>query len=72
MGLKRCGSHNHAIPVSGDIEPLLGAVVAGLDPATYRDKALFAKLMDTRVKPAYDVQPIRNTLPWTRTSIPQP
>jgi hypothetical protein len=29
-------------------------VVAGLDPATHREKALLAKRIDTRVKPAYD------------------
>jgi hypothetical protein len=31
------------------------AVVAGLDPAIHREKVLLSKRMDTRVKPAYDV-----------------
>jgi hypothetical protein len=29
-------------------------VIAGLDPAIHRPKAIFAVLMDARVKPAHD------------------
>jgi hypothetical protein len=38
------------------------AVVAGLDPAIHRKKNFSCEAMDTRVKPAYDVQPNRNVL----------